>query len=709
MSDRFFLSGGDINVLRQWIAETRNELLSLNRYRPDNSARILDIDRLRNYTSTRLRTAGQVAFSKNTIKEVNEVGKKNSSISLGTSNAVKVTSITEKSKADAFSKLSPAPLVKENTETTILRKNLEDYAKIKSLFLSRNNTILKELVNRYKESSYIREGEQTNPYTPETSPNTISLGDIKPKHIAEVLDSLEGGEKNSEITKKITDNFLSTRVFEVFSGNSADNRQYEYKGWVIPSKKSPQLWDEDVRKPTFSPGAPSTKFSELLEKSRVISPTGSYKFFIEKLHGKYGNQKPYKAGSISRQKDIRGAENYFNREVFAAFVDNYSDSYTVNSEPYNFLGRGEPVYVYSGTTRTFTLTFTMLTDHDMGQIIAAEEFVKKITKEDYVGAAKILQESKIHYGNGTFHLDQRPFGDENTPYTSSMFYTPELMWQRLTFLAQCCYPFYRQDGKMKEQPITRIRIGDIFDVICMFTSLSIEQNTFEVPTLDFNNSSLGEQPMAVKVTVQANIIHNFEPNSEFYGFYHRKQFDDGDLLKMNYGVGITKKGDTIKENTNKNSPLQGKINLKNINLEDYDQLISEYKLIKKQFNGLQKQSVNLFEQLRNIKLKKIFESFKNIREKEGLINQLVTAGRAIKAANEEYKRQVQPIVGSVVKINNDINSQIEKTNRSLQKVGIDPLKIQGLDVAINAIRELKPVNSVPKTIGDILRKNNLGR
>ena len=52
--------------------------------------------------------------------------------------------------------------------------------------------------------------------------------------------------------------------------------------------------------------------------------------------------------------------------------------------------------------------------------------------------------------------------------------TPEGLWTKMTFLAQCVYPYYRSDGKMKEQPFVRVRIGDFYDVVGIIESVSVE-------------------------------------------------------------------------------------------------------------------------------------------------------------------------------------------------------------------------------------------
>ncbi len=358
---------------------------------------------------------------------------------------------------------------------------------------------------------------------------------------------------------------------------------------------------------TYTIDRPYSKVFE--DKLKGNSVPGSYKFFIEKLHGRNSVTYPYKKNSINNQVEWNGDINMFNRKVFAAFIDNFSDDFSPKFTTYDFIGRSEGVPVYSNTSRRFTLEFTILSDYATQTILAASKLNEKLNSIDLdidEKVRRVLKEPFVHFGQGYLHNTDR----------ASLFDTPETTWQKISFLAQCCYPHYRADGKMKEQPMVRIRIGDFYDIICYFTSLQFQMNTFDGPMMDLNNSSndLGEQPMGFKILLTAEVIHDYEPSSDFYGFFHKKKFDSNPDLRIN-GSGMNLKTDSFRETTTKNSPLSfvsALKNLKDLNFSslNFESLENNIGKLNDAFNNFK--GLNLFEKARNKKLKEIIESKKEI-------------------------------------------------------------------------------------------------
>jgi hypothetical protein len=312
-----------------------------------------------------------------------------------------------------------------------------------------------------------------------------------------------------------------------------------------------------------TPSEPYTdKINNMIEEHRKSTP-GSYRFFIEKLHGKSIDGSFFKKNPITPGKT---ADELPNRMVFPAYVEEFNDSYTVDWSGYNFIGRSEEVKIYNKTSRTMQLGFWMMSDFSVELLIRAVETFERLTNpsknkngsgrlDDTVGSNVKTAHAKAKglYDKASNELNpgglQEPeeiemlreaqrvwmdWGSGTTPnpsfvkgsragFVGGQFSgTPELMWVRSTFLAQCCYPWYRKDGKMKEQPFVRIRLGDFFDVVAVIRSLNFSQDQFD---MDLNPSSLGAVPMAVKVTMNLDIVHENEPHSDYPFFYHRKDFD----------------------------------------------------------------------------------------------------------------------------------------------------------------------------------------
>jgi hypothetical protein len=337
-------------------------------------------------------------------------------------------------------------------------------------------------------------------------------------------------------------------------GDGKGGTQTLFKSWAT----------RDNKPDTSTSGTPEAPFTDklnaMLEEQRKQTP-GSYRFFIEKLHGKSITGDFYKKNAI---KSGVTRDQIPNRMVFPAYITTFNDNYALGWSDYKFIGRGEKVYMYEETTRTMALEFYMMSDFSADLLIKAIKDYQALTKPsnpastgkldatqgglantqntppnntidpsgkafdpdaqplDETEILKELQRIGLDWGDGTSPNSSFLRGNKTGFVQGQYSGTPEQLWARYTFLAQCCYAWYRKDGKMKEQPFIRLRIGDFFDVICKIDSLDFTQDEFDV---DLNPSVVGAIPMGVKVAMRLTIIHEDEANSEYARFYWRRDFD----------------------------------------------------------------------------------------------------------------------------------------------------------------------------------------
>jgi hypothetical protein len=707
-TDPYFRSG-KYNVYLQWIQTTRQNLLNLNRYRPGNEQAIIDVEAMKNFLAIKTQTLINQAQSKYektvTDSKIAKDNKLNSD----------VTAYVEDYSTGEMKKQSDEIKKKQTQQATDNIKNRLDQQKKIETELSKRKDVL--IV-----------GDEGNP-TPADQREESQIVGI-PTYLD--YDYIANGNSYTEpsfpkigkdVTKAITDEVLrhGRFTYDVFSGGNP-----EYRGWVrgagiqtqstnggaLDQLKKLKPAQADKTKFFGTPEHPMSEYTkEVLKTANITAPTGTYKFFIEKLHGRYGDsaQTPFKLNPVTDQvEQYKGGPdgmNYQNRKVFAAFIDNYNDSYSAEWSSYNFLGRAEAVPVYKATSRRITMEFTVLTDHSVQQLAALDQLnqdIKGATDDELLEF--LLNNDVIHWGKGTYVNDakSRILGNGVTTY----YDTPETTWQKLTFLAQCVYPYYRTDGKMKEQPMIRMRIADFYDVICYINNLSIRLDPFDVPYIDFNNSYLGEQPMGFKVTLDATIIHDYEPSSEFYGFYHRKQFDqageDGYKARV-WGLGLSKNADTLTKLLKKNSPLSIKdvYNMKNpqdlLKTTDFQEIQENVRIFKENFKGLSDKTGNLFEQVRKIKLKNIFDAIKNIKENKEFFD-------ALKAVGSKFTETV----GAGASIAQGAKNKVTQVNQNLKAAGIDLDNAAIVQEVNKAVDKTNPAKFIPKTMGDIIEKVGAG-
>ncbi len=362
-----------------------------------------------------------------------------------------------------------------------------------------------------------------------------------------------------------------------------EGKEILYKSWVPSNKNYTGTPDEPISK----------KVNEMLKKQ----PPGSYRFFIEKLHGR-GSTGPFNKNPI---KSGLTAGDLPNRMVFPAYLAEFNDSFDVQWSEYKFIGRGEPVSIYQQTVRTITLSFWVISDFSSGLLInAAKELEdeqkkkggfnkelgfgsknptdlsgsvnlpKKVTIEDISQVSKrieaeldardhandVLKNGQPDWGLGAYPLYNQSTKGRSGAVPNLTTGTPELLYERSTFLAQCNYGWYRKDGKLKEQPFVRIRIADFFDLVCRVNSTQITMDEFEV---DLNPSLIGNVPMGFKCTMQLQVIHEDEPSSEYRKFYHRADRDQTQNA-LEAGERENKEsGDQFIDNWNTGSPLKPKL------------------------------------------------------------------------------------------------------------------------------------------------------
>ena len=96
------------------------------------------------------------------------------------------------------------------------------------------------------------------------------------------------------------------------------------------------------------------------ELSPITTNPKNYMFSIENLawHNEQVNLLPVEQGPGDTTTGKRGRIMWF-----PPYNIQFSESTSVNWEPTNFIGRGEPVYTYNNTERTGNLSFTIVVDH----------------------------------------------------------------------------------------------------------------------------------------------------------------------------------------------------------------------------------------------------------------------------------------------------------------------------------------------------------
>lgn len=718
--DPYFLTNKYV-VYQLWIEATRKRLLQLNHYRPGEAQDVIALERKLHIEAAKAESEKYIGQS-NQQKTNSDNAVKKQSIETGAMSEAALKYSTEEVKKANENHLAAVKKIKENLVLDRLKKEKDINAEI----------------SRQKQPLNV--GEEGNP-----QPGSLA---IEAQPVPAYLDynlivnktysssSNAPGifpQAGATVTTAITDSILAPGRFKYnfFSGGQ-DVEEYrgsvEIPGYKLAATSKTALNKLNKVQPAV---ADKTKFygtrevemseysKEVLKNSKIVTPTGTYKFFIEKLHGRHysnGAAVPYKINPIddkqSKIYDPNG-NNFSNRKVFAAFIDNYNDSYSTERSSYSFIGRGEKVFAYANTERKITMEFTVLTDHAIENLAAIDQInnrLKTASEDDVLSF--LLNEDTIHWGRGTYNHDAKA---RLAGGTSTFYDTAETTWQKINFLAQCMYPYYRTDGKMKEQPTVRIRIADFYDVVCHINNMSINLSPFDVPYIDFNNSSLGEQPVGYKVTLDATIIHDYEPSSEFYGFYHRKQFDAKDSeaaynAKV-WGIGLSKNADPLAKVLAKKSPVSIKdvLNSKNLtdllSTTDFQEIENDIRTFKQNFKDLEKAPVNLIERVRKIKLKNIFDAVKAIQGRKDFFDALVQINESLGANQipgiDSVQNKLDTTVASVNAAKDMATNQVKEITSKIENVQTEIDKNAN---PASAISNLSQAANTPQSLGDIFSK-----
>lgn len=435
------------------------------------------------------------------------------------------------------------------------------------------------------------------------------------------------GQPFDNLTQAITDKMNNLTEFETSKEDAAVKTNKLYKGWVVQDKNG--KWIPDPIR-TFTPNTP---FSEVISKTMKAEyskptkqPPGTVKFFIEKLHGRYADGSTYQKGKIESQYEVSGGNgqnNLSNRMIFPAYIDNFNDSFSSQWSSYSFIGRGEDVPIYKSTKRTMTLSFSIIADYSIDLLSAMEKVYTELNqKSQYDVRLEEILKSTQDYGLGYVAVPGREGTGQliGSHIPGKYSDTTETLWSKMTFLAQCMYPFYRSDGKMKEQPMIRLRLGDFYDVVGYMENMTVDTSEYD-NTLDLNPTAIGNIPFAAKINMSIAVFHDNEPASNFYGFYHRREFDSGEMDPIT-GENISKdsKG-VIAEGSQKNSPLSFNMGSLNEKLTEMPAILKKTETFKNSlmdfktnFGELSKIGLNLQEKLRKEKIAKAMKSYVRVSE-----------------------------------------------------------------------------------------------
>ena len=566
--DKFFQTNNYQDFIN-WSTDIRNSLLALNLYNPQSSFGTTNPKPLQQFLDslTQIFTTTQLqGITAEAISDI--ITAENQTETANISTAVQLYSTDQLAAQD--DKISTEQATEAaNILTDNQTRQDQITREIKSIKKSDwdiNNPVPKE--NRMNSNPY--DSGYTRSYQTTDANGAVT---VKAPTFPQV-----NQEYNNHM-QEITDRLVNLDTFEVFTGyksksNANTDPDYDFKSWAIIKGKNKKDWLPDPQR-TFTPDRPFSNYiNDIIKKTSTTSYPGSFKFFIEKLHGRYSDGTPYKMNGLKSQKEVSGDGllNLTNRMVFYAYIENYADNYSSSWNDYNFIGRSEAVPAYKSTKRDITLEFTLLTDYNVELMVAMEKLNNIVGQNNSEQTQdEILQnliKGNVDWGLGILNppsqaTDGTLVGNVPGLYSD----TPEGLWSKLTFLSQCMYPFYRDDGKMKEQPIVRMRIADFYDVIVYLSSLSMQMNGFDAPMVDMNPSSIGNMPFGVRVSLSGTILHNYEPSSTFFGFYNRREFDTGEKDPVT-GVGINLQKNKIQLGTTKNSPVDFKNIINNDKLLD---------------------------------------------------------------------------------------------------------------------------------------------
>jgi hypothetical protein len=113
----------------------------------------------------------------------------------------------------------------------------------------------------------------------------------------------------------------------------------------------------------------------------------------EQDNGEYAGNDLVKFSIGVVQNNTTGNSNYMH---FRAFIDSFSDSYTSDWNSYNYVGRGDKFYNYTGFERTINLSFTVFAQ-------SKAELIPMYKKLNYLASSLAPDYSKFGFMKGNLH------------------------------------------------------------------------------------------------------------------------------------------------------------------------------------------------------------------------------------------------------------------------------------------------------------------
>jgi len=739
MPDKFFISHFDSSVLLDWIDSTRDSLLALNNFTPQDSLSALATELLEQIAINKLTSLGIQLAGKQQKDDQDDM------IASEQEFTEKVSAQYVKDSLDSMNAINS--YIQNEPFASGIRKDTED--------TTDRLTNRVDLAVKYGDLN--TDGNNQFGNTGNSDRSLAQNTSVFPE-IGEPYDS-----NLAFITNRLN-NLYEFDVKTTSGTPTPKENEVIFKSWARISTQGKNVPDDAL---TFTSNkTASSTLSNVFRKYQNDYP-GSYKFFIEKLHGRYSNGIAYKKNPISSTREQKQIPvELTNRMVFCAYINNFNDNYTVDYSKYNFLGRGEPLASYKQTTRGFTLEFTILADYSAQLIAAMSETYRQLNAVPNDELDKqfdfIIKSFPADWGLGQYSMPQVINGSRSGPHIAGMYSdTPESLWYKINFLAQCCYPYYRSDGKMKEQPFVRIRVGVFYDVIATITNLSLDLNVFDDGVMmDLNPSSLGNIPLGIRITMNCEIYHDAEPNSTFLGFYYRKEFDtDPDKYNPVTGKGLKDpKLDSIISNLKKNSPATISSNLTKEGLQDsprfleqnYSVLVNSLSQFKTNFLTLVNAGINISDQSLKAKTQDALLAYSQIQQVAGIFKAFRFGDNASSTTNLNVGNNLNasnPAVGvqdfgsavsntikgnyaadqnaassivndSTVNIKNNFNDLLNNAkaqanntanivnNENKEKPSLQS-NLNPVDNAADTVKNLRTTGQyTPKTLGDIIGKIN---
>lgn len=724
--DKFFISNFNVTVLQDLNNQIRDYLIGMQPF-SENKRVILDKHTAVTFAKIKTIHAGiksQNIFAKsvddNTFKLLQEKYKQDNKdlIDINTKSIEKDNKKNQDSKKTNEENIKKVIAENEKSISEITQLNTAKKEKfielINALFSAENKNFV------LTDNSTI-EGRYTFPKSKIQNENTIM-----PK-----LPFPTFGEDKAIDNSNYASDYINQGANVAFKvkdseGNLIDLTTHQgakiFTGWGIKSKNG---YIPDPTK-TYSPAMPSSVVDKPLfdafYSNKLEAPPGAVKFFIEKLHGSYTDFSPFKMNKVSSSNANGFNENLSNRAVFASYIETFNDNYSVNANDENLLGHAESYPVYNSTKRSVTLTFSIISDYSLEMLLSLQKIYNELSIDNDL-QSKIEQVRKLTYYDKGLGFTGTPFGIGDAGYQSVFSDTPETLWKKITFLAQCCYPYYRNDGKMKEQPMVRIRLGDWYDLTGMIKSLAIDTDTYD-SRMDLNPSSIGVIPFAIKVTLNIDVYHNSEPSSTFWGFYHRLEFDNGTANK-DTGKGLFKEKDS-KGFGNVNSRMEDKEiepkTTSEITKREWQPIekiaMNEIELFKTEYEKVllnpidipkTKQQAEIKNSLSTLdRINKLSDKLRDLygyTKKSGsqILNEVVNniGGKEL-GELREYKDGIEKIYGGVNANLNNVADIAKTGDKALKKIGIDVNASESVNNVVESINNVKMSNIIPKTFGDII-------